>query len=259
MRVLAIGAHPDDVEILCAGTIAHYADQGADVTVAVLTDGRLGASSVDASESVTAIRCLEAKCAVNVIGADLIWIGCEDGFLYDDARTRTLVVDLLRRARPDLIFTHHPHDYHPDHRAAAQLVAAARLLAREAALSTPHNATSKVSPLIFMDTLMAEGAPSPDFWIDITETIGQKHTMLAKHISQNTARYQRRGSDLVDLMQAQATLRGRQAQVRYAEAFYFASSHPASTITDLMAEANSITLPIISTDHAAANCDCGNF
>ncbi|MFE7114133.1 PIG-L deacetylase family protein [Streptomyces sp. NPDC057654] len=239
VRVLALGAHPDDVELLCAGTLAHYARQGAQVTVAIFTDGALG-SGAPTPAGTAALREAEARRAADVLGAELVWLGLPDGFLYDTRETRTRTVDVLRRARPDIVFAHHPDDYHPDHQAASRLAAAARLLARERALVTGHPATAAVPPLFHLDTLAATHG-APDLWVDITTTMGVKEAMLMEHVSQNSARRARKGSDFVDLARQQAARRGRQADVRYAEAFVCAPAHPATSAADLTPPG--ITLP----------------
>ncbi|MEV0263825.1 PIG-L family deacetylase [Streptomyces sp. NPDC050617] len=226
MRVLALGAHPDDIELLCAGTLAHYAGQGARVTVAIFTDGALG-SGAPTPAGTAALREAEARRAADVLGAELVWLGLPDGFLYDTRETRTRTVDVLRRARPDIVFAHHPDD-----QAASRLAAAARLLARESALATGHPATTAVPPLFYLDTLAATHG-APDLWVDITTTMDVKEAMLTEHLSQNAARRARKGSDFVDLARQQAARRGRQADVRYAEAFSCAPAHPATTAADL--------------------------
>ena len=198
-NLLAIAAHPDDVELFCAGTLAHYARQGARLTVAVLTNGELGSRTLPPAET-AALRKREALRAAGVLGAELLWLGQPDGFLYDTPQTRTQVVDVLRRTRPDVVFAHHPDDYHPDHRAVARLASAARLLAREPALGTGYPATDRVAPLFSMDTLLGTNAGPPDLWVDITTTMDVKEAMLAEHLSQNSSRKQRKGADFVDLL-----------------------------------------------------------
>ncbi|MEU7041710.1 PIG-L family deacetylase [Streptomyces varsoviensis] len=239
MRVLALGAHPDDIELLCAGTLAHYANQGAHITAAVFTDGALGSGAPTPADT-AALREAEARRAMAVLGAELIWLGLPDGFLYDTRETRTRTVDVLRRARPDLVFAHHPDDYHPDHQAASRVASAARLLAREPALTTGYPAVATVPPLFHLDTLAATHG-APDLWVDITATMPLKEAVLAEHRSQNAARRARKGSDFIDLARQQAARRGEQAGVRYAEAFTRAPAHPATTPADLTPPG--ITLP----------------
>jgi LmbE family N-acetylglucosaminyl deacetylase len=247
VQILALGAHPDDVELFCAGTLAHYARQGARLTVAVLTNGELGSRTLPPAET-AALRKREALRAAGVLGAELLWLGQPDGFLYDTPQTRTQVVDVLRRTRPDVVFAHHPDDYHPDHRAVARLASAARLLAREPALGTGYPATDRVAPLFSMDTLLGTNAGPPDLWVDITTTMDVKEAMLAEHLSQNSSRKQRKGADFVDLTREQAARRGRECGVRYAEAFTLAPSHPATTLQDLTPEGSGFRLPLRTPD-----------
>ncbi|MGE7384768.1 PIG-L deacetylase family protein [Streptomyces sp. NPDC004126] len=245
VRILAFGAHPDDVELFCAGTLAHYARQGAEVTVAVATNGELGSRTLSPART-AAVREEEARRAVGVLGAELLWLGQPDGFLFDTADTRRQVVEVLRRVRPDVVLAHHPDDYHPDHRAVSRLVGAARLLAREPGLATGSPATDRVPPLFHMDTLLGTGAGTPDLWVDITGTMAVKEAMLAEHASQNSARKERKGADFLDLTRQQAARRGLEAGVRYAEAFTCAPSHPAASVHDLVPEGTGIRLPVLT-------------
>ncbi|MFF7245963.1 PIG-L deacetylase family protein [Embleya sp. NPDC008237] len=253
MRILALGAHPDDVELLCAGTLARYRARGAHVSIAILTNGapttRTTRSAARTSGSATrstrptarttrsaamvGVRAREAREAASLLGADPIMLGLPDGFLYDTPETRLLVVDLLRRARPDLLFAHHPEDYHPDHRAASALASAARLLAREPGIETDHPALGAVPAMFHMDTLTGANAGTPDLWVDITDTMATKEAMVSCHKSQNDRRRRRAGRDFVDLARRQSALRGGEAGVAHAEAFTGTRAHPPTTAADL--------------------------
>lgn len=232
MRILALGAHPDDVELLCAGTLAYYRARGAHVDIAILTNGAPTAR-VAPPVATIGVRAREAREAASVLGVDPILLGLPDGFLYDTPETRLLVVDLLRRTRPDLVFAHHPDDYHPDHRAASALAGAARLLAREPGIETDHPALGAVPGMFHMDTLTGANAGTPDLWVDITDTMPTKEAMLARHASQNDRRRRRAGRDFVDLARRQSTVRGAEVGVAHAEAFTGARAHPPTTPTAL--------------------------
>ena len=121
MRVLAVGAHPDDLEILCGGTLAKYAAQGHHVTMAVATNGEVGSPNLPKAE-IAEIRRAEAQAAAAVIGADFIWMNHPDEFLFSDRKTRLNFLDIVRQARPEVILAHAPVDYHPDHRTAGQIL-----------------------------------------------------------------------------------------------------------------------------------------
>src|ERR1700754_1188708 len=111
MRVLAVGAHPDDLEILAGGTLARLAHDGHEVVMCHATTGNRG-SFVHTAEEIAAIRLAEAGRAAEVIGAEHVTLGLADCEVSaGDPEHKRRVVDLVRDARPDLIITHHPHDY----------------------------------------------------------------------------------------------------------------------------------------------------
>ena len=121
MRVLAIGAHPDDLEMLCAGTLAKYAARGDHITMAVATNGEVGSPTLT-KEEIAETRKAEAMAAADVIGAELVWMNHPDEFLFSNEHTRLHFLNVVRQSRPDVILTHAPSDYHPDHRATGQIV-----------------------------------------------------------------------------------------------------------------------------------------
>ena len=121
MNILAVGAHPDDIEILCAGTLALYARQGHSVSMAAFTCGNMGDLEVPPAE-LAGIRKAEAQAAAEILGARLFWPGITDELVFPNEEQRRVMIDLLRQADPDIIFTHSPTDYHPDHRYVSQLV-----------------------------------------------------------------------------------------------------------------------------------------
>src|SRR5438477_12593183 len=102
MRLLAVGAHPDDLEVLCAGTLAKCAARGDAVFMAVSTDGAGGSTTLPESEIVR-IRQDEARASAAVIGARSIWLGFSERRLYDNDETRLRYIDLVRETRPDVI------------------------------------------------------------------------------------------------------------------------------------------------------------
>ena len=110
MRVLAVGAHPDDVEILCGGTLARYAAAGHQVVVCHATTGDMG-SFEHGREEISAIRLQEARAAAAILGAEHRTLGLADGEVNAaDPAQKRLVVDLVRDARPDVILTHATDD-----------------------------------------------------------------------------------------------------------------------------------------------------
>ena len=217
MRVLAVGAHPDDVEILCGGTLARYAADGHDVEIAIATDGTAGHREIGPTE-LAPLREAEARSAGAVIGAEVHWLGFPDEFLFDDRPTRLAFVDVIRRARPDVILTHAENDYHPDHRAAKQLVFNASFISTLPNIETEHDPLASVPALFYMDTLAGQDF-HPEAFVDVTGTFETKVDMLACHESQVAWLRDHDGVDILDFVRVVARTRGIQADVRYAEGF----------------------------------------
>src|SRR5947209_9431757 len=113
-RVLALHAHPDDVEFQCAGTLALLADSGCPITIATMTPGDCGSADRD-EEEIAAIRRAEAREAAAMIGADYACLEFRDLAIFNDDESRRRVVEFLRRVGPDMILTAPPVDYHCDH------------------------------------------------------------------------------------------------------------------------------------------------
>lgn len=226
MRIMAVGAHPDDIEILAAGTLAKYKKQGHDVAMCIMTDGSLGAET-GTPEQIAELRRDEAQESAAIIGADLYWIGRPDGFLADDRRTRVSVAESLRDFAPDLILTHSPNDYHPDHRCAGLVTLACRQLATAPLFTTSSPHLDKTPQVVYMDNLALIGS-APEQWVDISETIETKRQMLRRHRSQNEWMQRSEGLDYLHFLEKQARLRGLQCGVEYAEGFRRAHVFPAS-------------------------------
>jgi LmbE family N-acetylglucosaminyl deacetylase len=135
-RVLAIGAHPDDVEFGCGATLAKWARAGAHVELAVLTDGSKGTWNPDDDlATLVARRRDEQRAALRRLGGvDVHFFAAVDGELEAGARTREQVCALLRAVRPDVVLGHDPwkqYRLHPDHRHAGELVIDGIVAARD--------------------------------------------------------------------------------------------------------------------------------
>ena len=122
MRVLAIGCHPDDIEIACAGTLAKCVKRGDTVMTCHTSSGNLGHVIIPPDE-LTKMRAEEAKKAGALAGIEVIYGGFDDLEIYTDNKSaRDKMVDVIRYANPDVIITHNPDDYMPDHTATSKLV-----------------------------------------------------------------------------------------------------------------------------------------
>lgn len=217
-RVLAIGAHPDDIEILCAGTMARYSTLGVEVTLCTVTNGSRG--GFDRSMEETArTRKEEANRSARIIGAGYRCLDVEDGEVTaDQPEIRRRFVELIREIRPDVVFTHFPDDYHADHIATSRLAFDASFMAAVPLYGSTRGATDKVLPVYYMDTL-AGLEFSPEDYVDITDSIDTKRRMLAEHQSQVVWMSERDGLDILDLITTQSRFRGYQCGVPYAEGF----------------------------------------
>jgi LmbE family N-acetylglucosaminyl deacetylase len=181
MNVLAIGAHPDDLDICCGGTLALFTRAGHRVTMAVVTDGR--AHPVGDPERVAARRRVEAQASAALIGAELAWLGLPDGQLVDDLPTRRRFIALMMQASPDLIITHPPDDYHSDHNLTSRLVMATIQMAWAPPPDLPGEPVRKPAPVAFMAT--ANGINFlPEDYVDVTAVWDTKVQMALNHRSQ---------------------------------------------------------------------------
>ena len=217
-RVLAVGAHPDDLEILCAGTLAKFVQAGVQVSMAIATDGRGGHMTIPPKE-LAEIRHREAERAAKIIGADFYWLGdYVDIMLFEDITTRLHFVELIREAKPDLILTHDPEDYHPDHRIVSRLMFDASFLSGLKNVTTESPFHPGVPPLYYFDKVGGINFQPTEF-VDITDTFATKREMLACHESQIGWLKDHDDTDIFKMMEALIKLRGSQCGATYAEAF----------------------------------------
>lgn len=218
MRVLAIGAHPDDLEILCGGTLARFVQEGHGVVMCNATLGDRG-SFEHTSEEIARIRLAEARAAAAIAGAEHTTLGFSDADVHAADREQVrAVVDLVRETRPDLILTHAPNDYMADHNEVSKLVFGASFHATLPLLDTARPHHDKVTPLYFMDTVMGLGF-QPAEYVDVTSTFDLKVQMLEAHRSQLTWLRDHDGVDVVEQMRTMTKFRGQQCGAGYAEGF----------------------------------------
>jgi LmbE family N-acetylglucosaminyl deacetylase len=224
MRVLAIGTHPDDLEILCGGTLARYVADGHEVVMAHATDGARGGLPGEDPLAVAGLRAAEAAEAALLAGAEHVSVGLPDGGVSPaDAEQRRAIVELVREAAPDVILTHHPEDYHGDHRDVSELVFTASFAAANPLVEGRGDAPARVPALVYIDTLAGLGFEPTD-WVDITAHVEVKRAMLSAHESQVVALRETFGVDILDQIEVCARYRGLQAAVRYGEAFQICRS-----------------------------------
>ena len=233
MNILFIGAHPDDLEFLCGGTIAKCVARRDRVTMAVATNGNVGSPTLS-HEEIAVIRRKEAEAAADELGAaDFVWINEPDEFLFDNERTRRTFIDVIRRARADLIVTHNPQDYHPDHINCSRLITDARIPSAVRLIETEHPPVPQSPELIYMDSVAGLNF-QPQLFVDVTDFMTKKRTALARHRSQEAWLQAICKQDLVRLMERQSSFRGLQAGVEYGEGFVRPSAWPVSSVANLL-------------------------
>ncbi len=216
-RVLAVLAHPDDAELLCAGTLARARQDGAAIALCVLCRGDKGQPTRPIPD-LASVRRREMNAAARLLKTELFCLGVPDSTLVDDNATRRKLTEVFRRFRPTLALAHSVEDYHPDHRAAGALAEAASWFCASRGFRTRSRPLAGPPALWWTDTLGMAGF-QPSFLIDISAHLALKQRMLACHKSQLARGKDADFSPLAQLMLQQAQARGRQAGVPAAEAF----------------------------------------
>lgn len=225
MRVLAIGAHPDDVENFAGGTLALYAEQGHEIFIAVATKGDIGAPT-GTRDKIADTRHNEAQAACDLIGAELIWMGYDDEFLFNDRQSRLSVIDAIRESRPDVMFVLSESDYHPDHRTAGTLGRDARIPASVPLIETRFPHTS-IPTTFICDIYSDDGAGfEPEFYVDVTSVQDTKLAMIEAHESQVLWMEAVFSSDMDSDSVKRDRRRGAEAGVPFAEAFQLLKDYP---------------------------------
>jgi len=192
VKVLAVGAHPDDIELGCAGALRAHALAGDEVTMLVMTTGDRGPQGLTS-------RVREQEAAAQVLGASLLWGGFDDGSVPVGREAVDVVDAVVQSFAADVVYTHAPADSHQDHRAVSTAaLAAARRTSRVLYFQSPS--TTAFDPTVF---------------VDVGHTVQDKLSALQAHWSQVM------DCPMVDLEAVHAGVRywGSRARTRYAEAF----------------------------------------
>ncbi len=220
MRVLAVGAHPDDLEISCGGTLAKYARLGNEVFMVHVANGNVG-HRVIMPDELAKIRRQEARNAGAVIGAETFSLNADDLYVRsENMELRNALVDVIRRTKPDIIITHNPNDYMDDHNETSKLVFQASMASTVTHLHTEHEFHDKLTPIYYMDPVAGIGV-LPTEYVDISEDIETKLKMAAAHDSQLKWLKEHDNIDYLETVQLLSRFRGYQCNVQYAEAFTY--------------------------------------
>lgn len=229
LTVLAVGAHPDDIEIGCAGTLARYAQEGHKVYISIITRGNAGTKHLSAGEIVK-IRAEEAKKAAQIIGAELIMLGFGDAEIFHNKEYLTAFIDLVRRTRPDVIITHPQEEknFHNDHFLTRQLIIDASMWAthRNLDMDLKYPPSEVIPSIFFFDQYINGFAQRPTHYVDITSTIEVKKKAFLQYKSQAGFLKELFNTDFSEYIELVARLRGLQCGVQYAEAFCQLNEYP---------------------------------
>jgi N-acetylglucosamine malate deacetylase 1 len=234
LHVVAIHAHPDDIEIQCAGLLLKLKALGCRVSVATMTPGDCGSAEIGAEE-ISEIRREEAAEAAAILDADYTCLEFRDLSIVFDNGSRHRVTEYVRRMAPDIILTAPPVDYMHDHEITSALVRDAVFNASVPNYKTrqwdPAAATSRIPWLYFVDSVAGidhYGRPHPvDFVVDVTHEFSTKQQMLACHASQREWLRRQHGIDeyLID-SEHWCRRRGQQVGTTFGEGFRQYKGHP---------------------------------
>ena len=223
MNILAIGAHPDDVEFMCAGTLAKLKEKGHRIFMATVANGSCGSREYKAKE-VIKIRREEAKKSAKLLGAPYYGAGIDDLMVDNVASIRLKVVAILRKANPDIVFTHSVEDYMIDHVSTSTLVKDGCFCAPMPNFPAKGKPISHIPYLYY--ALPLEGKDmygcriKPQILIDITQEMSIKEEMLACHKSQRDwLKKQHNMDQYIETMKKWAKELGELSGCIYAEGF----------------------------------------
>jgi len=219
VNILAVGCHPDDLEIGCGGTLAKYVRQGHNVYMCHVANGNMGHKIIMPDE-LARIRTKEAENAGKIIGA-LEVINLDVGDLkvnsYDEDVVMKLI-EVIRYTKPDVIITHGPDDYMKDHVEVGKMVFDASFSATIPHMETKSPHIPATVPIYYMDTLAGVNF-LPEEYVDISDTIEIKLEALKCHESQIKWMLEHDKIDFIDYVRTCSKYRGLQCGVGYAEGF----------------------------------------
>jgi LmbE family N-acetylglucosaminyl deacetylase len=191
-RVLIVGAHPDDPDAFCGGSVARWAEEGASIWYVVVTSGDKGASDVDVDlQEFVRAREEEQVASAQFLGAEgVTFLRLIDGEVFDTLELRERITREIRRFRPDLIITHDPltrmYRQHPDHRAVGFATLNSAFPSCRLATFFPEHRGEGLEPHV-VNQILLFGSERPDTFMDIEPVFERKIQAVEMHISQRDA------------------------------------------------------------------------
>ncbi len=226
-RLLAYMCHPDDVEMLIAGTLHALKSLEWELGIATMTSGDRG-SATHTREEISSIRLKEARAAAEFLGARYACTGLRDMEVFTNVENFRKTVEVMRSFDPDVVITHSPVDYMIDHEETSRLVRDAVFTNAMPLFSTQEFPAAPVgrgtAALYYADPI--EGLDPmgnrvlPQFYVDIADQMDNKREMLSCHVSQREWLRSYHGIDeYINQMTAWGARYGREAGCEYAEGF----------------------------------------
>jgi LmbE family N-acetylglucosaminyl deacetylase len=185
LRILVFGAHPDDAEVWAGGTMVHFARAGHIVKCVTLTNGDTGHYEIGGVQ-LARRRQQEAQRSAQIAGiAEYTVLDNHCGELEPTVENRKQVIRILREFRPDLVLTHRPYDYHPDHRYTSQLVLDASYIVTVPNMVPLSDHLPALPRLMYMYDRFTRPVPlKPDVVIPVDDAMDTRLDMLDAHESQ---------------------------------------------------------------------------
>ena len=224
-RLLTYMAHPDDAEILAGGILLRLKAVGWEVGIATMTAGDCGSDSLSRQE-ISRTRLAEAEAAARFLGGRYACTGLNDVEVMFNAENVRRVVEVMRSFAPDVVITHSPVDYMVDHEEASRLVRASAFAVAMPLYQTGSPVPAPPAPstpaLYYADAV--EGVDhfgkriAPEWYVDISDVMDAKRTMLSYHRSQRQWLQSHHGIDeYLNRMASWGEVNGRECGVLYAE------------------------------------------
>jgi LmbE family N-acetylglucosaminyl deacetylase len=220
MNIAFVGAHQDD-EMYCLGTLLQYRQRGDALSFVCVTNGDKGMSDQPNLPHTEAarIRDHEMRQVCERLGADYQCLGEPDEALYDAWEVRLELIDVLRRFKTDLVFTHFYRDYNLDHTTTSSLVFQCTMLTGIASVQTEHAPLAKCPPVFYVD-------PGPGYDFEATHfveipaaVVDEMMDLMALHKSQQDVMRRMAGTSYCEIFRKRLASTGERVGVPFAEAF----------------------------------------
>jgi LmbE family N-acetylglucosaminyl deacetylase len=222
--VLSLGAHPDDAEFFCTGTLALLQQKGWEIHIATMTPGDCGTVQYS-REEISRIRRAEAAKAAGILDGTYHCLECDDIFILYDRPTLLKAIELVRKVKPAIVFTTSPSDYMVDHEMASKIAQTACFACGVVNIETLGAEPFEPIPyLYYMDPAEEKDKLGNDIKagtiVDITSVMETKEKMLCCHESQRHWLMTHHGMDeYVNMMKESGQKRGKEINSDFAEGF----------------------------------------